>query len=112
VSPTQLDNPSPKASRHERQRKRIVLSLLAQGAVAVLLMAFGWWGLRTLGSESLPATREPIYVAECPLTDTLEKGSAGGVCSKEGAYHPITSRQPGAGLGGEHAHGAERPSED
>jgi len=113
VSPTQLDNPSLKASRHERQRKRIVLSLLAQGAVAVLLMAFGWWGLRTLGSESLPATREPIYdVAECPLSDRLEKGSAGGGCSKEGASHPITSRQPGAGLGSKHGHGAERPRED
>jgi hypothetical protein len=68
--------------------------------------------MRTLGSESLQATREPIYVAECPLTDTLEKGSAGGLCSREGASHPISSRQPGGGLASEHAHGDERPRED
>jgi hypothetical protein len=60
----------------------------------VLLMAFGWWGLRTLGSESLPATREPIYVAGCPLTDTLKKGLAGGTVQRRA--HPI--RSPHASL--------------
>jgi hypothetical protein len=62
-----------------------------------------------LASESDPPL---LYVAGCPLADTSEKDSAGGGCSKEGASHPITTRQPGAGLGSEHAHGDERPRED
>jgi hypothetical protein len=100
------------ASYLKERRVKIVVMLLAESSVVVLLMALGWWGITTLGSESLPATREPIYVAECPLSATLEKGSAEGGCSKEGASHPIRTRQPGSGLGGEHGHGAERPRED
>jgi hypothetical protein len=73
-------------------------------------MAFGWWGMSTLGSHSLQAMRYPIYVPGCPLADRLEKGSAVEGCSKEGVSHPITSRQPGAGLS-ENAHGAERHRE-
>jgi hypothetical protein len=68
--------------------------------------------MTTLGGDSLQPISDPIYVAGCPLADTtLEKGSAGGGCSKEGASHPITSRQPGGGLV-EHAHGAERHRDD
>jgi hypothetical protein len=66
-------------------------------------------GAHTLASESDPA---PIYVAGCPVGDTSEKDSAGGGCSREGASHPITSRQPGGELGSEHAHGDESPRED
>jgi hypothetical protein len=90
----------------------IVVRLLAESLVVVLLMAFGWLGMTTLGSDSVQAMRYPIYVAGCPLADTrLEKGSAVGGCSKEGVSHPITSRQPGGGLV-EHAHGAERHRDD
>jgi hypothetical protein len=83
---------------------------LAQSAVVVLLMTFGWWGMTTLGSYSLQAMRYPIYVPGCPLDDTLEKGSGGGGCSKESVSHPMTSRQPGGGLV-KHAHGGERHRE-
>ena len=87
------------------------MRLLADGSVVVALLASGWWGMSILGahaaaseSSSAPA---PVYVAGCPVGDTLQKGSASEGCSKEGASHPISSRQPGAGLG-EHAHGAEK----
>ena len=86
----------------------------------VVVMGVGWWGMASLGSstlaaesDSLAAQGDPIYVAGCPVPDLLEKSSArGGVgegrgCSHEGSTHPITSRQPGGGLG-ERAHGADR----
>jgi hypothetical protein len=111
VNSTRLDNASLKASYFKERRVNIVVRLLAESLVVVVLMAFGWWGVTTLGSDSLQAMREPIYVAGCPLADTtLEKGSVGGGCSKEGVSHPITTRQPGGGLV-EHAHGAERKRE-
>ena len=110
MSSARLHYASPQeASDHQGRRKRIVFSLLAQGSVVVLLMAFGWWGITTLGSDSLGAMRGHVYVAGCPLSNTLENSPRGGVgCSKEGASHPITSRQPGAGLASKHAHGAEK----
>jgi hypothetical protein len=86
VSSTQLDNASLKASYLKERRANIVVRLLAESLVVVLLMALGWWGMTTLGSDSLQAMTYPIYVAGCPLSDTLEKGSAGGGCSKEGAH--------------------------
>jgi hypothetical protein len=109
VSSTPLENASlQEASYLKERRVMIVLRLLAESLVVVVLVALGWWGMTTLGSDSLQAMRYPIYVAGCPLADTtLEKGSVGGGCSKEGASHPITSRQPGGGLV-EHAHGAEK----
>jgi hypothetical protein len=109
-----MDHESPhdavfRASPCEGQRPRIVLRLLAEGAVVVALLGSLWWGMSILGahvlvSESAP---RPVYVAGCPVADTLEKSSKGEACSEEGASHPITSRQPGAGLG-EHAHGADK----
>jgi hypothetical protein len=78
----------------------------------VLIVALGWWTVADLGSSTLTAEPEPIYVG-CPVPDTLDKSSAqggvgkGGGCSKEGSSHTITSRQPGAGLG-EQEHGTER----
>jgi hypothetical protein len=110
VSTTPLENASPQASYLKEWRVNIVVRLLAQGLVVVLLMAFGWWAMTTLGSDSLQATRYPQYVAGCPLADTLGKRSAGGGCSKEGASHPICSRRPG-GSPLKHAHGGERHSE-
>jgi hypothetical protein len=111
VSSTPLDNASLKEASYLKERRvNIVMTLLAESLVAVLLMAFGWWGMTSLGSHSLQAMRYPIYVAGCPLSDTLEKRSAGGGCSKEGVSHPMTSRQPGGRIG-EHAHGAERHRE-
>jgi hypothetical protein len=95
------------ASSRKERRPKIVVRLLAEGLVVVLLMALGWWGITTLGSDSLRATRQPLYVAGCPLADTLEKRSAGG-CSKEGGTHPISTRKPGAGGVGEHAHRGAR----
>jgi hypothetical protein len=89
---------------------KIVVMLLAEISVVVLLMALGWWGITTFGSDPPQPIRHPIYVAGCPLADTLEKRSAGGGCSKEGASHPISTRQPRGGLV-EHAHGAERHGE-
>jgi hypothetical protein len=87
----------------------------------VLVMALGWWGMVTLGnstlaaqSDSLTAQQDPIYVAGCPVPAPLEKSSAqeeggdqGRGCTEEGSSPPITTRQPGAGLG-EHGRGAER----
>jgi hypothetical protein len=111
VSSTPLDNASlQEASYLKVRRVKIVVRLLAESLVVVLLMALGWWGMTTLGSDSLQAMRYPTYVPECPLADRLEKGSAVEGCSKEGVSHPITSRQPGAGLS-ENAHGAERHRE-
>ena len=97
-----------RASRCEG-RPRIVLRLLAEGAVVVAMLGSLWWGMSILGahvlaSESAPP---PIYVAGCPVADTLQKSSTGGGCSEEGASHPITTRQPGAGLG-EDALGADK----
>jgi len=109
VSATPLDNASlQEAISLKERRVKIVVRLLAESLVVVLLMAFGLWGMTTLGSDSLQPMRDPIYVAGCPLADTLQKRSAGGGCSKEGVAHPITSRQPGAGLASEHAHGTEK----
>jgi hypothetical protein len=113
VSATPLDNASlQEASYLKERRVNIVVKLLAQGLVVVLLMAFGWWGMTSLGSHSLQAMREPIYVAGCPLSDTLQKGSGGVGCSREGVSHPMTARRPGAGLEGHgldgHAHAAEK----
>jgi hypothetical protein len=79
----------------------------------MLTLAFGGWAMADLGNSTLTAQPEPIYVAGCPVPDTLDKSSAQGGfgkgrgCSKEGSSHTITSRQPGAGLG-EQEHGTER----
>jgi hypothetical protein len=114
VSSTPLENASLQEASYlkEERRMNIVVRLLAESlVVVVLLMACGWWGMMTLGSDSLQAMRYPIYVAGCPLADTtLEKRSAVGGCSKEGVSHPIISRQPGGWLV-EHAHGGERHRE-
>ena len=64
----------------------------------VLVVALGWWAVADLGNSTLTAEPEPIYVAGCPVPDTLEKDSAqggvgkGGGCSKEGAQRkaPLT----------------------
>jgi hypothetical protein len=113
MSATPLNNASFQASHtNHHQRLPIVARLLAEGSVLLVVLAFGWWGMTTLGSDSLQQMREPIYVAGCPLADTtLEKGSAGGGCSREGVSKPISTRQPGGGPS-EQAHGAERPRED
>jgi hypothetical protein len=116
VSSTPLDNASLQEASYlkEERRVKIVVRLLAESLVVVVLMASGWWGMTTLGSYSLQAMRYPLYVAGCPGADTtLEKGSGGGGCSKEGASHPISSRQPGVGPAkhaqlAKHAHGPER----
>ena len=124
MSATQLANASIQATNHKEHRKHIVVRLLAEGSVVVALIAIGWWGMWNVGSDSLAsqsdyltAQPETIYVAGCPVPAPLEKGSArGGVgesrgCSEEGSTHPITSRQPGVGLGGR-GHGAERQTDD
>ena len=113
MSSTLLDNASlQEASYLKERRVNIVVRLLAESLVVVVLMAFGWWGMTSLGSDSLQPMSEPIYVVGCPQVDTLEKGSGGVGCSKEGASHPISSRRPGAGLEGHgldaHAHAAEK----
>ena len=99
-------------SPHQGQRpRRIVLRLVAQGAVVGSLLASGWWGMSLVGAHaraSESSAPAPVYVAGCPVGDTPQKGSAGEGCSKAGASHPISSRQPGAGLASEHAHGAEK----
>jgi hypothetical protein len=123
-STTQLANGCYQASHHKAQRLHLVVRLLVQGSVVVVVMAIGGWGMANLGnstiasqSDSLTAQPDPIYVAGCPVPAPLEKDSAvGGVdkgrgCTEEGTSHPITSRQPGARLGGQ-AHGAERQSDD
>ena len=108
MSSTHLANSSFHATHHKEQRLPIVLKLLAEGSVVVLVVAFGWWGMWNLGSDtlssendSLTAKRPPIYVAGCPVVDRLQeegsvKGDAseGKGCSREGSSHPITSRQP------------------
>ena len=122
MSAPRLEEVSSKVSHHQGRPKRIVLSLSAQGSISVLFLAFGWWGIRTLGSHSLASQTdslremgEPVYVAGCPVAaSTPETSSAGGGvgkkndggCSEEGLYHSVTSRRPGAGPSG-HAYGAE-----
>ena len=113
VSSTRLDNASlQEASYLKERRVKIVVRLLAESLVVVLLMALGWWGMTRLGSDSLQPMSEPIYVAGCPRADTLQKGSGGVGCSREGVSHPITSRRAGARLEGHgldaHAHAAEK----
>jgi hypothetical protein len=71
------------------------VKLLAESLVVVRLMAFGWWGMTTLGSDSLQPMRYPIYVAGCPLSDTLEQRSAVGAVQRR-AYptrSPHASRE-------------------
>jgi len=124
MSATRVHNASFKASRNKQQRLPIVFRLLAQGSVLMVVMAYGWWGLWNVGSDSLAsdsntltAMGDPMYVAGCPVPDPLEEGSTrGGIdgsrdCTEEGSYHQISSRQPGVRLGGQ-AHGAERHSDD
>jgi hypothetical protein len=112
MSATRLNNGSFQASYNNQQRLHIVARLLAQGSALVLVVAFGWWGMWKVGSDtlasqsdSLTAERYPVYVAGCPVPDPLEKRSArgGGVgegrgCSQEGSTHPISSREPGVRL--------------
>jgi len=104
MSATQLENASLQAPHHNPQRLLIVVRLLAQGSVVMLTLAFGGWAMADLGSSTLTAQPEPIYVAGCPVPDRLDKSSAqGGVgkgcgCSKEGVSYPISSRQPGVRL--------------
>jgi hypothetical protein len=82
VSSTPLDNASLQASRLKERPVNIVVRLLAESLVVVLIMALGWWGMTTLGSDSLQPMRYPLYVAGCPLSDTLEKRSAGGAVQR------------------------------
>jgi hypothetical protein len=124
VSSTHLDNSTFQPAHTKEHRNHIVVRLLAEGSVVVVLMALGWWGMATLGSytllsqsDSLTAERDTIFVAGCPVPAPLEKSSTqGGLgkdtgCSHEGSTHPISSRQPGVGLGGQ-AHGAVRQRDD
>jgi hypothetical protein len=124
MSATRVHNATFQASRNKQQRLPIIFRLLAQGSVLMVVMAYGWWGMWNVGSDSLAsdsntltAMEGPIYVAGCPVGDPLEEGSTrGGIdgsrdCSEEGFYHQMSSRQPGVRLGGQ-AHGAERHSDD
>jgi hypothetical protein len=72
---------------------KIVVRLLAESLVVVVLMAFGWWGMTTLGRDSLQPMSEPIYVAGCPQADTLQKGSGAWAVQRR-AY---LTRSPHAG---------------
>ena len=104
------DAPLPSSPHQGQRHRRIVLRLVAESSVVVALLGSGWWGMSILGAHALASESSApasVYVAGCPVGDTPQKGSVGEGCSKEGASHPITSRQPGAGLG-EHAHGAEK----
>jgi hypothetical protein len=98
VSSTPLDNASLQEASYLKERRgvNIVVRLLAESLVVVLLMAFGWWGMTTLGSDSLQPMRYPIYVAGCPLADTtLEQRSAVGAVQRR-AYptrSPHASRE-------------------
>jgi hypothetical protein len=100
--------------RHlKEQRDHIVSRLLVQGSLLALVLMFGWWGIVLLGSHTLAleletnsptAGRYPTYVVECPVPETLKKGSAqadvgkkGKDCSAKAWPHTTTSRQPGAG---------------
>jgi hypothetical protein len=111
VNSTHLETSSFQENHHKGQRLPIVLRLLAEGSVVVLVLALGWWGMATLGSstlashsETLAAMEPPIYVAGCPVVDTLQESSVKGEaaegrgCTEEGSSHPITSRQPRGGL--------------
>ena len=124
MSATRLENASFQLTNHKVHRKHVVVRLLAEGSVVVALIAIGWLGMWNLGSDSLSsqgdsptAERETIYGGGCPVPDPLQKSSTrGGVgqsrgCSQEGATHPITSRQPGVGVGGR-VHGAKRQKDD
>ena len=124
MSDTYLEKSSLQATHHNQQRNYCVVRLLAESSVVVLIIAFGWWGMWSVGSDtlssqsdSLTAERYPIYVAGCPVPDPLEKSSArggigkGGGCTEEGSTHPSSSRQPGVGVGGR-GRGVERQRND
>jgi hypothetical protein len=124
VNATRLDNSSFQATHHIQHRNHIVVRLLAEGSIVMVIITIGWWGMCNLGSStlasqsnSLTAEQDTIYVAGCPVPAPLEKSSTRGAvgegrgCSHEGSTHPITSRQPGVGLGGQ-AHGAESQRDD
>src|SRR3712207_2928489 len=113
MSSTHLYNSSLKSPHHNQQRLPIVVKLSAQGAVVVLVITLGWWGIWNVGSstlalqsESLAAHQDPIYVAGCPVPDPLQKSSRrGGVeegrgCSEDLSHLINTSRQPRGGLEG------------
>ena len=89
MSSTPLENASlQEASYLKERRVNIVVRLLAESLVVVLLMALGWWGMTTLGSDSLQPMRDPIYVPGCPKADRLEKGSAVGGLFSGGRIAP------------------------
>jgi hypothetical protein len=124
VSSTYLDNSSFQATNYQERRNQIVLRLVAEGSVVVMVMAIGWWGMASLGSltllsqsDSLTAERGTMYVAGCPVLEPLQKSSTrrdiskGRGCSDGGSTHPMSSRQPGVGVGGQ-AHGADRHREN
>jgi hypothetical protein len=89
MSATPLNNGSFQASHDKQQRLHTLARLLAQGLVVVLVVAFGWWGMANVGSDSLVSqsdsltlARYPIYVAGCPVPDPLQKSSARGGIDK------------------------------
>ena len=103
LSATRLDNGSPQASRLKARRLHTVVRLLAEGLGVGLVMALGWWGMMTLGSHSLASESDslaemgdPIYVAVCPVAETLEKSSAGGGVGKAVLRRARLTRSPRA----------------
>ena len=109
------DDPDYRVRHRQRQRARIVASLLVQGAGLVVLLASVWWGVYALGAHALASEEgsseawlRPVYVGGCPVGGTgLAEGPPKEGCTQEGLSHPMGSRRPGAGLD-ERAHRAER----
>ena|SRR5215216_697626 len=69
-----------------------VVRLLAQGSVVVLVIAFGWWGMWKVGSDtlssqrdSLTAERSPIYVVGVRCLIRLRRARREGVLARAGA---------------------------
>jgi hypothetical protein len=111
MSATPLNNGSFQASHNKQQQLSIVARLLAQGTVLMLVMALGWWGMWNVGSDAL-ASESNTFTAMGAREELGGRGVGKGKgCSHEGSSHPITSRQPGVGLGGQ-VHGAERQRDD
>jgi hypothetical protein len=88
------------ASHLKEQRFHIVVRLLAE-VLVVVVMALGWWGMMTLGSytvvsesDPLRAVGDPIYVAGCPVADTLETSSAGGALARAVLRRAPLTRSP------------------
>ena len=93
---------------NERAHRSFV-RVVIQGSLLACVLAFEGTAMVSLGSHSVAsqssyqsADPSPAYMLECPVSQTLKKGTAGADigrdCSAKARLHTVSSRTPGAGL--------------